>query len=247
MLAAQTGLPIVDCNTWVGFYPRQAIDLSPQVLLSIMRRYGVARALFVHTTAVFYDPRTGNDLAVQVARESGGLLLPVASLNPMQYRKMAEEIDRRLQQGFRLFRFFPQWQGWQPKVAPFKELVGILTEKNVPFLIDCPQVGWATEIAELVQDKQVFAILCNVSEFNFGETLCVTKSISNLYFETSCITQPEGYELVASEVGVDKLVFGSGAPLYYFASALFPLLHSSLSDEDKRKVLVENLRRIVQA
>jgi hypothetical protein len=35
--------------------------------------------------------------------------------------------------------------------------------------------------------------------------------------------------------------------LHYFASALLPLLHSSLSDEEKRKVLVDNLRRLVQA
>ncbi|MCS7264762.1 MAG: amidohydrolase family protein [Armatimonadetes bacterium] len=246
-MAAQSGLPIVDCNTWVGFYPRQAIDLSPQVLLSIMKRYGVARALFVHTTAVFYDARTGNDLAVQVAKESGGLLIPVASINPMQYRGIGEEIDRRLQQGFRLFRFFPQWQNWQPKVAPFRELVNILTEKGVPFLIDCPKVGWATEIADLVQDKPLTVVLSDVSEVNMGEVLCVVKSLPNIYLETSCIIQPDGYDLVADEIGVDKLVFGSNAPLHYFASALFPLLHSALSDEDKRKVLVENLRRIVQA
>ncbi len=247
MLASQVGLPIVDCNTWVGFYPRQAIDLSPQVLLAIMRRYGVARSLFVHTTAVFYDARTGNDLAFQVARESGGLLLPVATLNPLQYRGMAAEVERRLQQGFRLFRFFPQWQGWQPKIAPFRELVSLLNEKNIPFLIDCPQLGWATEIADLVREMQVPVILSNVTEENLGEVLCVVKSVGNLHLETSCITQPDGYDLVAEEVGVDKLVFGSGAPLHYFASALFPLLHSGLSEEDKRKVLVENLRRIVQA
>ena len=246
-MAGQVSLPIVDCNTWVGFYPRQAIDLSPQVLLSLMRRYGVARALFVHTTAVFYDAKTGNDLAVQVARESGGLLLPVATLNPLQYRGMIEEVERRLQQGFRLFRFFPNWQGWQPKIAPFRDLAVFLNERNVSFLIDCPKVGWATEIADLVGEMQVPVILCDVLEDNLGEALCVVKSTSNLHLETSCITQPEGYELVAAEIGVDKLVFGSGAPLHYFASALFPLLHSSLSEEDKRKVLVENLRRIVQA
>ncbi|MCS7192102.1 MAG: amidohydrolase family protein [Armatimonadetes bacterium] len=246
-MAAQVGLPIVDCNTWVGFYPKQAIDLSPQVLLSIMKRYGVARALFVHMTAVFYDPKTGNDLAVQVARESGGLLLPVASINPLQYRGMAEEVDRRLQQGFRLFHLFPHWQGWQPKVLPFRDLIEILNEKNVPFLIACPHVGWATEIGELIKGKKVTVILSDVSESNFNEVLFVIKSIPNLYLETSCITQPDGYELVASEVSADKLLFGSGAPLHYFASALFPLLHSNLSDEDKRKVLVENLRRIVQA
>ncbi|MCS7185894.1 MAG: amidohydrolase family protein [Armatimonadetes bacterium] len=246
-MAAQVGLPIVDCNTWVGFYPRQAIDLSPQVLLTLMRRYGVARALFVHTTAVFYDFKTGNDLAFQVAMESGGFLLPVATLNPLQYRGMTGEVERRLQQGFRLFRFFPKWQGWKPTIAPFRELVSFLSEKGVPFLIDCPQVGWATVIADLASQIQLPIILSDVTEENLGEVLCVVKSVNNLHLETSCVTQPDGYDLVAAEVGVDKLVFGSGAPLHYFASALFPLLHSGLSDEDKRKVLVENLRRIVQA
>ena len=246
-MAGQVNFPIVDCNTWVGFYPRQAIDLSPQVLLSLMRRYGVARALFVHTTAVFYDARTGNDLAVQVARESGGLLLPVGTLNPLQYRGMFDEVEKRLQQGFRLFRFFPHWQGWLPKIAPFHDLVVFLNERGVPFLVDCPKVGWATEIAELARKVQIPIVLCDVSEDNLSEVLCVVKSLPNLHLETSCITQPDGFEMVCAEVGVDKLVFGSGAPLYYFASALFPLLHSSLSDEDKRKILVENLRRIVQA
>lgn len=246
-MAGQASFQIVDCNTWVGFYPKQAIELSPQVLLSLMRRYNVAKALFVHTTAVFYDARTGNDLAVKVARESGGLLFPVATLNPLQYKGMIEEAERRLQQGFRLFRFFPNWQGWQPKIAPFKELVNFLKEQGVPFLIECPKVGWVTEIAELISGAQIPVILCSVLEENIGEFLCVAKSTPNLHIETSRITQPNGYELVAAEVGVERLVFGSGAPLHYFASAVFPLLHSSLSEEDKRKVLVENLRRIVQA
>jgi len=131
-LATQLGLPIVDCNTWVGFYPRQAIDMSAQTLLTLMRRYGVARALFVHTTAVFYDARIGNDLAVKVAHESGGTLLPVATLNPLQFRGITEEVERRLQQGFRLFRFFPSLQGWTPFIAPFRDLLQFLSERKVP-------------------------------------------------------------------------------------------------------------------
>ncbi len=246
-MALQPGLPIVDCNTWVGFYPRQAIELTPQALVTLMRRYGVARALFVHTTAVFYDTRTGNDLAVQVAREGVGLLLPVATLNPLQYRGMTEEVDRRLQQGFRLFRFFPHLQGWHPSVAPFKDLVQQLSERGVPFLMDCPQVGWATAVAEITQTVGVPVVLTEVHEGNLGEALCVLKAHPHLHIETSRLTQPFGYEMAVAEVGAERLIFGSGAPLHYFASALFPLLHSALSDEDKRKVLVDNLRRIVQA
>ncbi len=246
-MSAQPSAPIVDCNTWVGFYPRQAIDLSATSLLALMRRYGVARALFVHTTAVFYDARMGNEIALQVARESGGYLLPVASLNPLQYRGMVEEVERRLQQGFRLFRFFPQWQNWHPTIAPFRELMELLRERGVPFLIDCSQIGWATTIAELSQGSSVPIILTDVTPHNLGEVLCVMRFAPHLHLETSCLISPNGYETAAAEVGVDRLVFGSGAPLHYFARAFFPLIHSGLSDEDKRKILVENLRRIVQA
>lgn len=246
-MAAQPGFPIVDCNTWVGFYPRQAIELTPQVLMTLMRRYGVARALFVHTTAVFYDTRTGNDLAVQVAHDSGGLLLPVATLNPLQYRGMTKEVDRRLQQGFRLFRFFPHLQGWHPNVSPFKELVQHLSERGMPFLVDCPKIGWATAVAEITRSVRVPVVLAEVHEGNLGEALCVLKAHPHLYIETSRLMQPDGYETAVAEVGAERLVFGSGAPLYYFASALLPLLHSALPDDDKRKVLVDNLRRIVQA
>ncbi|GBC98942.1 hypothetical protein HRbin17_01461 [bacterium HR17] len=246
-MAAATGLPIVDCNTWVGFYPRQAIDLSPALLRRVMQRYGVARALFVHTTAVFYDPSTGNDLAVQTAHESGGVLLPVATLNPLYFRGMVEEAERRRQQGFRLFRFFPQWQGWQPRIAPFRALTEWLNEKGVPFLVDCPVVGWVSDLAELADKLSVPIVLVGVHEGNLSEALWALKSCPNLYLETSRLTHPDGYEMVAAEVGAERLVFGSGAPLHYFASALLPLLHSALSDDDKRKVLVDNLRRIVQA
>ncbi|MER3502039.1 MAG: hypothetical protein C4295_11325 [Candidatus Fervidibacterota bacterium] len=246
-MATQLGLPIVDCNTWVGFYPRQAIDMSAQTLLTLMRRYGVARALFVHTTAVFYDARIGNDLAVKVAHESGGTLLPVATLNPLQFRGITEEVERRLQQGFRLFRFFPSLQGWTPFIAPFRDLLQFLSERKVPLLVDCPQVGWATSLADLAQSLQVPVIFTDVAEENLSEVLWVMKAVPNLYLETSCLKQPDGYELAAAEVGIDRLIFGSGAPLHYFASTLYPLLHSALSNEDKRKVLVENLRGIVQA
>lgn len=247
MLATRPPLPIVDCNTWVGFYPRQAIDISPQALLALMNRYGVARALFVHTTAVFYDAQMGNDLAARVAQEGKGLLLPVATLNPLNPYGMTEEVERRLRQGFRLFRFFPYTQGWDPTIAPFRDLAHFLADRKVPFLMECPVIGWATRIGEAFQDLPVPVILTDVGEENLGEVLWVLKSLPHFHMETRRLTRPDGYEAAASEIGTDKMIFGSGAPLFYFASSLLPLMHSGLSEEEKRKILMENLRRIVQA
>ncbi len=239
--------PIVDCNTWVGFYPFQDCDLRPETLLGLMRKYQVARAIFVHTTAVFFDPQVGNDMAIVVARESGGLLLPAATVNPVYYRGIEEQVNRRREQGFRLFRFFPLLQSWEPRSAVFRYLVQLLNSHRLPFLIECPRPGWATDIGEVISSLSVPVILTDVQEANLSEALLVMKGIPHLHLDTHSLTHPGSLETVAREVGAQRMVFGSGAPLYYFQSALLPLLHSDLTEEEKNWVLVENLRRIVQA
>ncbi|MCS7223105.1 MAG: amidohydrolase family protein [Armatimonadetes bacterium] len=246
-MATTERIPIVDCDTWVGFYPFQDIDLTPATLTGIMRRFNVARAIFVHTTAVFFDPKVGNDMAIMVARENGGLLLPAATVNPLFYRGLAKEVEKRKEQGFRLFRFFPRLQSWLPRSAVFKDLANFLNGLGLPFLIECPFSGWATDIGQVVAGLSVPVVLTGTAEDNLAEILSVMKEITNLHLSTQGLDHPGALEEVVAEVGPGRLIFGSGAPIHYFQSSLMPLLHSDLSDEAKTLVLVENLRRIVQA
>lgn len=239
------GLPIIDCNTIFGFWQHRRIDASVEALVRIMKANNVVRALCVSTTAILYDYRIGNEETFQVAQKYGQTLYPVATVDPRQYIDCAAEIDKRLQQGFRFFRFFPEHQGWPIYFAPFRDIVTYLGGKHVPMLIPTPALGDISRLADMVSFLSAPIILSHVNYVNLGEALAVMKSDQKIYLETHMLNSPDVIELAVSEIGAERLVFGSSAPLKYFSSALLPIVSSELSDEQKGAILGGNIRRLI--
>ena len=67
----------------------------------------------------------------------------------------------------------------------------------------------------------------------------------NIHVETRLLSSPRALGIVKREVGCERLVFGSGAPLYYPASAIGIVMHGDLSDEDKQRVFAGNILRLL--
>lgn len=235
-------MPIIDCNTVVGFWARRQVDASVNALLKTMERYGVARALCVSTTAIFYDYRQGNEEMLSIARQTNFRLFPVATVDPREYANCFNEIELRARQGWKLFRFFPDLQGWSVRYAPFRDIVQLLSELKLPFMIPAHAIGVATEIAELVSEFQTPVILTTINYNNLSEAISVMKHVRHIYIETHKLFSVGAYEILREHVGVERLVFGSFSPVQYFASSYLPLIHSSLADDEKRKILCENIR-----
>ncbi len=240
-------IPIIDCNTVVGFWTRRQVDTSVDALLKVMERYGVARALCVSTTAIFYDYRQGNEETLSIARQTNFRLFPVATVDPREYVGCFNEIELRARQGWRLFRFFPDLQGWSVKYAPFRDIVQLLGDLKLPFMISAHAPGIATEVAELVSEVQAPVILTAVNYNNLSELISVMKHVKHIYIETHKLFSVGAYEILKEHVGVERIVFGSFAPVQYFASSYLPLIHSSLTDDEKRKILCENIRLMLGA
>jgi predicted TIM-barrel fold metal-dependent hydrolase len=239
------GLPIIDCNTIFGFWQKRRIDASVDALVGIMKANNVVRALCVSTTAILYDYRIGNEETFQVAQRHGQTLYPVATVDPRQYIDCFNEIDKRLQQGFRFFRFFPEHQDWPIYFAPFRDIINHLGSKGVPMLVPVSSLGDATRLADMVSFLSAPVIISHVNYVNLGEALAVMKNDAKIYLETHMLNSPDVIELAVGEVGVERLVFGSSAPLKYFSSALMPILSSGLNDEQKGAILGGNIRRLL--
>ncbi|MCS7254393.1 MAG: amidohydrolase family protein [Armatimonadota bacterium] len=239
--------PIIDCNTVVGFWVRRQVDSSAEALLKIMDKYGVVRALCVSTTAIFYDYRQGNEETLSIARRSNFRLYPVATVDPREYINCFKEIELRARQGWRLFRFFPDLQGWTVRYAPFRDIAQLLGELKLPFMLPAHATGVATEIAELVGELQVPVILTAVNYNNLSEIISVMKQTQHICIETHKLFSTGAYEILKEHVGVERIAYGSFAPVQYFASSYLPLIRSSLTDDEKRKILCENIRWILEA
>jgi len=237
---------IIDANTICGFWASRRIDISPEALARVMQHGGVARYLAVSTTGIFHDFREGNDEILALAQKSPGMV-PVATVDPRQYVDCFAELERRAAQGFSLFRLFPDWQGYPLNFAPLHDVLAKLNELGKPVMIAAPRMGDITALAEQVAFHQTPVILTGVNYENLGEALSVMKANAQIYLESHLLNSPDAFEVIAAEVGADRVVFGSSAPLRYFASAYLSVTTAGLSDNDKAGILGGNIRRLLAA
>ena len=78
-----------------------------------------------------------------------------------------------------------------------------------------------------------------------AEAVAVGRGCPLMHFETSRLEGVGTLELVAREVGVARLIFGTGLPFQYPSSAVALVRESGLSEEEQAEVLGGNVRRLV--
>ena len=102
---------IFDVNTFFGLDRRAPTDWSLEALQRLLDRHEVSRALTYSLRGVAFDFVEGNNESVAAAARDERLV-PVATVDPRRYVDCVEEVHRCLSEGLRVFRFFPDLQGW---------------------------------------------------------------------------------------------------------------------------------------
>lgn len=240
-------LPILDACTLFGTWPQHSADLSVESLLATMAHNGVVRSFATSTSGIFYDYRQGNIETLAAARKYPQQLFPIATLDPRAYPEAIGEAEARAAEGFRLFRFFPERQGWPLRYAPFRELLQKCDSLKVTVAVTTSRHGEITELADAVAFTQAPLLLAGVTPRNLGEAIAIMKGDSKFYIETTALLAPGALEMVRDSVpnGIERMVFASYSPLRYLSAALHPIVYSSLSDEDKGLILGGNLKRLL--
>lgn len=239
--------PFFDACTLFGPWPGHNEGLPFETLGRTLEQSSIAQALVASTSAIFYDSRAGNELALQAAQSAPGRLLPMAVLDPRAFPDALGELDERIAQGFKAARFFPDRQGWPLRFAPFADLLARCGEKKLPVAVSVAAHGDLTTLAEIAGTISIPIIVAGVTGEMLGEAVSVARSRPNFHFETARLTAPRALEAFCSGVpdGENRLVFASYSPLRYISAALGPVLTSALSNEAKAKVLGDNLRRLL--
>lgn len=235
---------IVDSNTLFGFWPKRKADISLDRLLRLIDENGISRACTLSAEGIFYDFIAGNTQTLDACRRHPQLI-PVATVNPNRWLGCLEEAQRLLDTGVRLFRFFPQYQEWHISEAPFRKLLDDVLAPGGAVLM-LPAVMGISNIGSLARTVDNAIIIEGFRYDKLAEAIVIMDEIGNVYMETHIINSPNFVELLKSEVGVDRLVFGSYAPLTYMGAALAPIQKADVSEADKTRILGNNLLRILE-
>jgi predicted TIM-barrel fold metal-dependent hydrolase len=231
---------IIDASTIFGFWPKRRADTALTTLLRLMEENSVSRACTISARGIFYDFVAGNQETWDAAR-AHSQLIPVGTVNPCRWIGCLDEAQRLIDQGVRLLRFFPQYQEWHIGQAPFRKLLReVLVPSGVPLMI--PAVLGVTAIGDMAADIRNPVIIESMRYTHWAEAVVVMQEVSNVYVETHL----GGWlEWVKAEVGTDRLVFGSNAPLSYIPTAKALIDHQMLDERDKALIFGGNLRRVL--
>ncbi len=239
-------IQIIDVNTMIGMYPTHRFDMTVERLTRDMDAYKIAAAVAVSTIGIFHDHTLGNAATAEAAK-GNNRIVPAATVNPTRFFGGIEDLTALRQQGFRIARIFPVEQGWRTDSPLFDQLLTGLSAAKMPVMVDIRNPGDAADIARRAASYPAPVILGGVALENLGEVVAAVSCTPNLMIETHALWAPGVLNVLCVRVGADRVIFGSGAPRSSAAAALQYVFSSTISDDDKQKILGANIKSILEA
>ena len=234
---------VIDVNTVFGIWPVRKVEISLEMLLSILERGNVSKALSLSARGIFYDYHEGNDETLAVSQQDARII-PVATINPARYFGIVEEVQKRIDQGFRVFRFFPRYQDWHLDYAPFSRVIKALAQ--TPAILMLPASEGINNVARLSEKIKNPVIIDTLRYFNLAEALVVMQENPRIFVETHLINSANFVELLVQEVGAERVLFGSSTPLNYLSSARMPIEMAEVTLDQKALILGGNILRLLE-
>jgi predicted TIM-barrel fold metal-dependent hydrolase len=97
----------------------------------------------------------------------------------------------------------------------------------------------------LKQTPGLRLVLLNSQRFLRGQALADLIAAGEVYVEIAMLEGVGGLANLLAQAPLNRILFGSYAPLFYFESALLKLQESPLNDEQLGAIRCENARRLL--
>ncbi|HIE50592.1 MAG TPA: hypothetical protein EYP85_02440 [Armatimonadetes bacterium] len=242
-------LPWFDCNVLFGrrTTPRPESNLTEEQLLEELAYAGIGEALVTHAWAKEYDPRLGNEKCAELCAEHPQLTPCYVLLPPYTNELPAGSalLDYLREGGARAGRLYPRLHNYGLNETWCGTLLSTLAEAGVPVLLDLDQTNW-TEIDRLLRAHPTLNLILLRVGYRIDRWVYpLFERYAGLHLETAFYEAHGGLEMVTQRFGAERLIFGTGLPLYDPGGAMAPILYAAVPPEAKRKIAGDNLRRIL--
>ena len=253
---------IIDTNIYLSRWPFRHLDGDdPGVLVRKLRQRNVGQAW-----AGSFDGMLHRDIAsvnlrlAQACRDFGqGLLVPFGSINP-KLPDWQEDL-RRCHEEHKMpgIRLHPNYHGYNLDDPVFAELLRLAAARRL-----------IVQLALCMEDVRTQPPLMRVPPVDIAPLAGVVKSTPGLRLQllncTSNIGREEyqgvlaagaaGMEIsmvdgvacvarLAQEIGLERVLFGSYYPFFYFESALLKMQESGLDEASQKAIGEGNARRLM--
>jgi predicted TIM-barrel fold metal-dependent hydrolase len=251
--------PITDTNAYLGEWPIRHLALAESAALQNKFSAQKVTSAWVGSLDVLFH----KDLAEVNARVAkicagSGVLRPVGAVNPALPR-WEEDIERCAKLGMHVIRLHPNYHSYKLDDPRFIELLKLATAQKLsvqiavvmedertqhPLLRVPPvDVGPLPQALEAVPEARVMLLNWQRSTSQ-GPTMTLLKN-TQVMFDIAMLEGMAGIEALLGELPLERIVFGSYAPVFYFESAKLKLQESDLDEKQLRAITHENAQRFI--
>ncbi|MFO7946458.1 MAG: amidohydrolase family protein [Armatimonadota bacterium] len=216
----------------------QDIDWSLEHLQAVLKRHAVDYALTYSMRGKLYDFVAGNSETHQVT-QTDERLVPAATIDPRRHFDCLEEVERCLEMGMKVFRFFPEQQGWTPDGLPFLRLCEELAPHDAAVMLPAGSWGNQSTIARRLADMDINVIIAGATFAAIAESMSLA-DYANIFWETSAMHPVQAIESMVSEAGAERLLFGSNSPEWSFEAASNLLQVADITESDRAAIIGGN-------
>lgn len=251
----------IDTNTYIGPWPARRLPEDVEGLLATFSHYGVEQAWTGSFDALLHKDIAGVNerLAETCALHDNTILRPFGSVNPA-LPQWEEDLRRCAEDhGMKGIRLHPAYHGYtldDPRFLPLLQqaaerglvvqlAVTMEDERMMHPLMRVEHVDVAP-LAGLVNDiPNLRIVLLNAFRAVRGKALAELAATGRVWFDIAWLEGIEGIRAISSQIPMEKLVFGSYAPMFYFESSVLKLKESALTDAQREQVQGGNAQALL--
>jgi len=253
---------MIDVNVWLSRWPfRRLPDDEPEALVRRLRRLGVTEAWAGSFDALLHrDLAAVNARLVETCRAHGaGFLRPFGAINPL-LPDWREDL-KRCHESHRMpgIRLHPNYHSYALDHPAFADLLGEAAGRGLivqialkmedertlhPLFKDLPTTDPGPLPDLLAQSRRPPVVLLNALGNLRGEPLKRLLAVPGVWSDIAMLEGAAGLERLVAQVGSDRLLFGSHAPLFYADAAHLKLKESVLPPEQFDAIREGNARRL---
>ena len=253
---------IVDANVNLSRWPfRRLSGDDPAALVARLRKHKVSQAWAGSFDGIFHkDIASANArLAKDCHAHGQGILLPFGSINP-KLPDWQEDLRRcHEEHKMRGIRLHPNYHGYDLRDPVFAELLKLAVPRGlIVQLALCmedertqhPLMRVApvdlTGLSDLAKsESKLKLVILNCYPQIKPDQLTSLVPVGNVYFELSMVERVGAVAQLIEKVTLDRVLFGSHSPFFYFDSAELKVQEAGLSEAQKQAVLEGNAKRLV--
>ena len=251
---------IIDCNAYLGHWATRRLRYNtPEGLLKLMDRAGIAKACVSSASAILYrNSQSGNEELAEMIEGHCDRLIPFAVINPAYagWQKDLRWCCELL--GAKGLRLYPSYHNYALRDGRCAELVKAATEMDllvsIPirqvdyrqrhWLVNAPDLSLADLAALAAAHPKARFILLEGAGYMGSDLVKKAKDLpTNYWIEISrpdAVYTDEIGELLKA-LGAERLVFGSGIPFKYPEPAVLRIEVMNASPEDKERIRNGNI------